>query len=205
MLSDSPQNWSGHHNSHIGRLPPMHWDTLWQSLPMYCDARICNGSNPNTKISVQGPCLCLLWPTEIASIASIWKLKLILCTQYRMEQLQLHLARPHKWSWMQKELAQSLSTFYADLRSSLSTFFPEQSTEPVRDFLSKYKIWAGFASPPTWGESQRSKPQPYIYSARYGGIAQCCVFQRLAGVYLCEWWCVLSWIHFSQLYWNIFS
>ena len=27
MLNDSPQDWNGHHNSHIGRLPPMHWDT----------------------------------------------------------------------------------------------------------------------------------------------------------------------------------
>ena len=72
---------------------------------MYCDARICNGSNPNTKISVQlqGPCLCLLWQRlHPFWIAVILKLKLILSTQYRREQLQLHLARPHKWSWMQK-------------------------------------------------------------------------------------------------------
>ena len=139
-------------------------------------------------------------------IASIVKLKLILSTLVLEGTIAIALGTsPQMVVDAKKNWPNHYQPFMPISNHHYQPLFPEQSTEPVRDFLSKYKIWAGFASPPTWGESQRSKPQPYIYSARYGGIAQCCVFQRLAGVYLCEWWCVLSWIHFSQLYWNIFS
>ena len=52
---------------------------------------------------------------EIAAVLNCFNSEIEINAQYWREQLQLHLARPHKWSWMQKELAQSLTTFYADL------------------------------------------------------------------------------------------
>ena len=146
---------------------------------------------------------------EIASILNCFNIEIVeINTQYSVQEGTIAIALGTS-PLMVVDAKRTGSTIINVLCRSLiiiiNFFFLNNQLEPVRDFLSKYKIWAGFASPPTWGESQRSKPQPYIYSARYGGIAQCCVFQRLAGVYLCEWWCVLSWIHFSQLYWNIFS
>ena len=143
---------------------------------------------------------------EIASILNCFNMLIEINTQYSVQDGTIAIALGTS-PQMVVDAKKNWTNHYQPFMpiSDHHYLFPEQSTEPVRDFLSKYKIWAGFASPPTWGESQRSKPQPYIYSARYGGIAQCCVLQRLAGVYLCEWWCVLSWIHFSQLYWNIFS